>query len=150
MQIKEVEHLRHHPLKLMNEKEMRELDAWIAEHVMGWHKVETHWDNKSLCSVCGKGFGARHKHYVPDFHSSITGSVPRYTTDPAAAMEVLKRCAEKLCEENAVQIQYGLNTTYKWYVATVLKPNGRNICIESDTPETGLCLFAKALFTHKD
>lgn len=51
-------------------EEMRELDAWIAEHVMGWH-----------ISRYGQG-SYIHNHWQP-------------TESPSDAMAVLERCAEK-------------------------------------------------------
>jgi len=75
----------------MNEKELRELDAWIAEHVMAY-SFETfpngalpnkkHWYTVSPC---------------PNNPSSsfFIGSCPPFTTDPAAAMRVMDACYKK-------------------------------------------------------
>ena len=51
----------------MSEKQLRELDAFIAEHVFGFDMAETSVDD-----------------------------IERYTTDPAAAMLVLEKCCDKL------------------------------------------------------
>lgn len=131
----------------MSEKELRELDAWIAEHVMGWHKVKT-GDNKSLCSVCGNGFGERHKHYVPDFHSSTTGSVPFYHSDPAAAMQVLEKCVNELCEQDQEEtVSVGMEVPY----FVVEKTNtSKSMRVEASTLPLSICLFAKQLFSNQN
>jgi len=75
----------------MTNTELRELDAWIAERVMGW-SFQTfpsgpcpdvkHWYSVSPCpNDAGSSF------YV--------GLCPYYTTDPAASMLVLERCIER-------------------------------------------------------
>lgn len=71
----------------MKENELRELDAWIAEHVMGVkcaHVWRGHSRRKSICGKCGK--------------VSWNGdalSCDAYTTDYAAALQVLEKCLEK-------------------------------------------------------
>lgn len=104
----------------MDTKEMRELDAWIAEHVMGWKisfragEVEI-WRTPSGTAV---------------FHP---------TTDPAAAMEVLKKCGERAC-----------TTVYRtkgaWVVTSSILVGAE---ADAPTPELAICLFAKALFGPK-
>jgi hypothetical protein len=128
-------------MKSYTETQLRELDAWIAEHVFGWHKIQT-GQNHSLCSVCGNGFGARHNHYYPDFHGSMSGSVPFYSTDPAAAMQVLKRCVE-FAKRNLGHSVI-LTDTMNGYCVGLTIPSFK--FITADTWELAIALFAKALF----
>src|SRR5512146_2540483 len=68
-------------------QQLRELDAWIAEHVMGW---VPHWRNTAFYvkrkdrnqMLCGNEIKAD----VGKWHPTI---------NPADAMDVLKKCAEK-------------------------------------------------------
>lgn len=53
----------------MSDKELRELDCYIAENVMGWSNAEQD----------------------PNFKQDE----PHYTTDPDAAMQVLEKCLER-------------------------------------------------------
>jgi len=63
----------------MSEKQLRELDAFIAEHVFGFDMAETSVDD-----------------------------IERYTTDPAAAMMVLEKCCERT-EDGRVIVRMGGN-----------------------------------------
>ena len=73
----------------MTDKELRELDAWIAGCVMGWKLVS------------GTKFKIKPDEY---FVHSVLGVVLSGnesnpfcpTTDPAAAMMVLEKCVEKV------------------------------------------------------
>lgn len=73
--------------------EMRELDAWIDQSVFGNEFKCLHGDIETLggtlmrCKSCGKQFGQTTLAYS-------RMRVPLYTTNPAAAMEVLKKCLE--------------------------------------------------------
>lgn len=60
----------------------RELDALIAEKVMGWTSV-SYYDN---------GRGKEHWGFAP---KQLQASVPRYSTDIAAAWEVVKRLSSE-------------------------------------------------------
>lgn len=101
----------------MNSTELRQLDAWIAENVMGF---------STLCKRMPDG-------KISDF---IIGDGSRFcpTIDPAAAMEVLKKCARKSCP----LIQHGANEVY--YISSMVAKS------EAPTLELAICLFAKKLF----
>lgn len=69
----------------MTDKELRELDAWIAEHVMG------------LRVACGRA-----SHYTKVLTSlnesknvEMSYAISEYTTDRADAMSVLQKLLEK-------------------------------------------------------
>jgi hypothetical protein len=112
----------------MSNEEMRALDAWIAEHVMGW-TVSFHAGNITL--------------WLP-----TRTSTPRTfnaTTDAADAMEVLRRCVLKVGENDSVEInQVEGNSGFGWCAA---RANGLTPYGEGATLELAICLFAKQLFS---
>jgi len=108
----------------MNETEQRELDAWIAENVMGWDLGE---------SKPGHGWPWFGEFGFGDEQEKI----PHYTTDPAAAMEVLKKCSEET---------YITTRRHKrcWSMS-----GSNGMTIEAETLELAICLFAKKLFSKQ-
>ena len=111
----------------MNEKELRELDGWIAEHVMGWRltNYETgraaKWDIKSQNN---DGY---------TWNGADEAWTWKPTSDPDAAMHVLKRCYQQ--DRNSC-----LGSLHNFLMRK-----------EHDTSLTELqiCLFAKQLFSEK-
>lgn len=114
------------------DRELDELNAWIAEHVMGWRRVDALYD---------LSYG---QFYVHAEHGicalkNITEIGPfKPATDPAAAMGLLAKCAEKC----AVGIRKG----DKWDVYAI----GSNVTFGiATTLPLAICLFAKSLFSKK-
>ena len=76
----------------MSEKKLRELDAWIAEHVFGCKPQAVRiMEGRKLVRV--------------EYHCKCTPShvvgwskIYSYTTNPAASMELLKKCAMRCGE----------------------------------------------------
>lgn len=97
------------------------MDAWIAEHVMGLRLNE----NGSI--ETWPRAGVRHDLCVD-----------AYSTDPAAAMRVLEKCAEKLMQETGLSI-YKITTGY-----AICCDDTEDIIAE--TLPFAICLFAKQLF----
>lgn len=103
----------------MNEKELRELDAWIAENIFNIPR--------DLISINGP---------IPSKAGNyMVREIDHYSTDPAAAMEVLKKCYE------IADVTTGYHAGYKRYFAK----SGRKL-IESKTIELAICLLAQELF----
>jgi hypothetical protein len=140
----------------MNEKEMRELDAWIAEHVMGWKWFAfppvtdgtrkwtillktSSWQRRQG----GKQVSAPHKNDEIDI-----GSVPQYTTDPAAAMEVLRKIGEEMGGRTYGLRIHGPSAEFKVHFWTVTDDE---FDVEANAPtlELAICLFAKQLFSKE-
>ena len=125
----------------MNAQELRELDAWIAENVIGnpQRRIRV-TDGRKLVRY--------------EFLKVGTNDIcPTYTTDPAAAMEVLRKCAEKM-DAGIVGIGSPMggpvaSTIPKlkqgWVVGKIGRPT--NFDCEAATLELAICLFAKKLFT---
>lgn len=125
----------------MNDKEMRELDAWIAEHVMG-----------QQCKTCVNGMhrkygpekyaemrawflerGSFKKHWPLEEPDILCDHFKKYSTDNAAAMELINRCLD----ETDLRIHK--------------TENGYGIIAQRDVFESTLplaiALFAKQLFS---
>lgn len=141
--------------------ELRALDAWIAEHVMGWKwfcalgnafliplhaqprfkDFHVHWtegttehywvDRQEKTRPCKKTFDI--ECYYTDYQHL---ALPRFTTDPAAAMAVLEKCADR----RMVNVHH---SPTGWYVETACGRvrNGRG-----ETLPLAIARFAKALF----
>lgn len=124
----------------MSTKEMRELDAWVAENVFGWHKVRPNLTNNSMCDNCNdKALSQIQKHYNESF-IHVSNTLPHYTTDPSAAFEVLKKCQLKV---GVLIRQFGDN-----YLVCATNNDGETLhsCFTSTTLELAICMFAKQLF----
>ena len=101
----------------MDQKQQLELDAWIAEHVMGWKESDI---------------------------IKRPAMIPSFCSDPAAAMVVLKKCAEK-CGINGIVIEPPVGGVLTdWFVAQ----NCTAMIYHAPTIELAICLFAKGLFSH--
>ena len=126
----------------MTTQEMRELDAWIAEHVMGGN-IEPHWK----CRDCGETV-QNDRVTFGEYHDGCNGQCDfiesaHYTTDPAAALEVLQKCAEKLRDlEIAVEIYAPTRSEPSWFV---LDSEGSISGIAPTLP-LAICLFACEIF----
>ena len=104
----------------MKDTEQNELNCWIAENVMSVVVGRQYMGKSSFWKDCN---GKRLK------------EIPRYTTDPAVSMEVLKKCAEKT---------YVTVRCHKrcWSIS-----GSNGMVVEAETPELAIALFAKKLFT---
>lgn len=116
-------------------RELRELDAWIAEHVMGWHWLVNSSKTRFIREFDGDRAAGSEPLWI---HWDET--LPRPTTDPAAAMLVLEKC-----------MTYSANQFIYWqrggnHIVSMQHWNGDS-SIESDTLPIAICLFAKALFS---
>ena len=118
----------------MNEKELRELDSWIAESIMGCKKVWILRDLKDFTFIESKDSG------VLLLLPSSKNILPfKPTTDPAAAMMVLEKCCE---QEKGTSI--AIHKRGEWAVCSVGRtPNMSH----AKTLPLAICLFAKKLFS---
>lgn len=137
----------------MTTDEMRELDAWIAEHVM-----------RRKCNSCVDGlykklgdaqYAEMREWFISQGSKKIQwpkrepdikcDHAKRYSTDPAAAMEVLEKCTDRLdCEDIKIGFCTGI-----WRLQSVYRENpGANgrIIVRAETLPLAICLFAKELF----
>ncbi len=107
-------------MKTLTEKELRELDA-LMHSICGWT-----YDDSRKCW---------HK------NGYWTAEPDRYTTDPAAGMMVLEKCAGLL--EGGVKIKH--HKDGKWTISKFedLDP----VWSAAETLPLAICLFAKKMFT---
>ena len=113
----------------MSEKELRDFDAWIGVNVFGKKAIHQHGPPPVE--------GIEDDYFVIEYiHCSH--SLPHYTTDPAAAMVVLEKCAEKESERfDGVQID---RIKSGWIVSTC------EVDAHAPTLPLAITLFAKKLF----
>ena len=107
----------------MNDAELRELDLWIAVNIFGWQTFnEEEYPHRMLWRE-------------GDIGSPVWDEPDFYTTDPAAAMEVLKRCSDEW------DIQIGRRMiTKEWFCSSGYAYT------QAETIELAICQFAKKLF----
>jgi len=146
----------------MTETNMRELDAWIAEHVMEWQ-----WWRFDAPPVGGSKSNKRDKwcqlvppdEKWPETHKVWRGvkcgcciaKIPNYTdlglfkpsTNAASAMAVIKKCESKC--DMPIEIDRKRSHDGPWRVETGVLSQG--IIGIAPTLELAICLFAKNLFT---
>jgi len=109
----------------VTDAELRDLDAWIAEQVMGFKlnangMIET-WPRE----------GVRHDLCVAN-----------YTTDPAAAMQVLEKCAD---EVHAYELQIvSPRNGGLWHISSGKRNTPR---VNAETLPIAICRFAQQLFS---
>ena len=119
-----------------DEKELRDLDLWIAEHVMAYTR--------------GHPGGCAKEYWQPPpykFGVIPVEKVPKFTTNPADAMAVLEKCAEKC----TVTIECAKNASGDWQaMVSRLNQEGRktveDFCKVADTLPLAICLFSKKIF----
>lgn len=112
----------------MNEKELRELDAWIAVHVMRYIPVIRPADSTYPVLkywIDGAGLEILQPQFSP-------------TSDEGSAMQVLKRCREIV----SVALPAGGSTG-----VMVQDLDKKSRYAIAETLELAICLFAKKLFT---
>ena len=122
-----------HPLTI---EQMRELDAWIAEHVMGWSRSPHVLQDGQIGFYQFSHGGIEVRVASGERLFSFSP-----TTDPAAAMLVLEKCYERvgLIDMSRVKVapfNFCIGATY----STGLEA-------EAETLPLTICLFAKQLFS---
>ena len=128
---------------MKTEIELRELDAWIAEKVMQMVRIT----DESFSNLITE-------HWINQDGSKLKKFKP--TTDPAAAMMVLEKCAAKM-KRGIVGIgspmqRQGVASvlpreTQGWSVGKIGFP--KNFDVEGETLPLAICLFAKQLFSEE-
>jgi len=112
----------------MTTKQMRELDEWIHINIFEWTLGrELKYPNRPAYFLNGV--------------QMLACDAPRYSAHPAAAMLVLKKCAEKIGQDGAIEVSY-----HKWNfsVRSALVDSGFYYIEKS--LELATCQFARQLF----
>lgn len=116
------------------QQELRELDAWIALNVFNWERV---LPNDVIGEFDKTGTPPNWGDSGIRYHQ-----VPKYSTDPAAAFEVLKKCSEKCTKEHRGSVSLFNIRTIRWCVTS-----GCGIQGIDETLELALAKFAQKLFS---
>lgn len=126
----------------MKENELRELDAFIAEHVYGARIFES--ERGSVVALFDANSDKERVHIIVSKHPWDAPSF-NPTTDRAASMELLKKCVEKVREkQHAISIA---TREGRWCVC-IHPPLGP--CVNHETAltlELAIALFAQKLFS---
>ena len=135
----------------MSPQELRELDAWIAEHLFGWDLSRDGWCKSALeFAKPDEYYG-----YPPDSIQWKTCALPhpvcRYTTNPDDAMEVFRKIHDKIdCEDVVIGRCDGMAmwAGVDWYAYSLFRenPTEKQRIVNAETLELAICLFAKNLF----
>lgn len=124
-------------------KEDRELDAWIAEHVMGWRlrgHIPSYWERDASDEICFLGEVGNQDDECLEWRPS------QY---PAQAMEVLAKCAVELSPDGggrAIAIEWQGDVQESWMVC---ETDVVGIQAEAPTLPLAIAKFAKSLFSKK-
>lgn len=133
--------------------ELRDLDAWIAQHVMDDSKLvglkkRGYWYRPKACGYTDRESEAgrftieeaKKREYPHDEPVTIHKfSVREYTTDPAAAFAVLEKCAEREAEANMDGVQID-KIGIGWLVPT------NDVDADAETLPLAICRFARKIF----
>ncbi len=135
-----------------NEKELRELEQWLDEYLFDgqkyvglvkrgyWYRPDAHGYTSNESEAGRWLIGDAIKLSDPNADEPVTiktFSTPPYSTDPAAAMEVLRKVSDKCFDGVLIWV----NAMREW---TVERKDGP--CERGPTLETAICLFARKLY----
>lgn len=152
----------------MTTNELRELDAWIAEHVMELppafvvikRGLYYRPDDKGYTikmSEAGRYTLEQAKERECPYDEPVTykpWECEHYTTDPAAAMEVLKKCGDFIKGKdhprgsgNYYIRLYRPSMFNEWCVCRGNEDQSNTPYGQAETLELAICQFAKKLFS---
>lgn len=116
----------------MTNKELRELNAWLAEHVMQWPECVNPLVAKFPCFI-------RFGHIVVYHQSAIKAIEFRPTRDASQAMDILQKCIP--VKEPKFWRLEGMNC---WRIVWMTGFES-DAAVDAPTLEQVICLFAKRL-----
>lgn len=127
-------------------KQLRELDAWIAEHVMGWKRMTWHQhfktrglpNGKELTSYWHNKDGSIAADFCGECDCGKVDTSFKPTTDPAAS-DALDDAILKKCELYVVDFDEG-----------VFRMNAGKAAAEHPDKKICRALFARQLFKEKE
>lgn len=123
----------------MNATDCRQLDAWIAEHVLGWKWFKYLPEDNHAYAGCRTLADRKHRFLVKakgdePLAEDAFYNIPKSTTDPAAAMLVLEKCCQRW--PAAIRVCYSEGWSQPWSF-------GRE---KADTLPLAICQFARKAF----
>lgn len=135
---------------MTDEQKLRELDKWICINVFGWEERQAYHGSGKLEGQTQWIAGGK---WVTPVAFHLHHKFKNYTTDPAAAMEVLEKCQSRMdCEDIALGECCG-----SWSAYSIFRENkgviGRiHVFVlppEKLTLPLAIALFARQLFTKE-
>jgi len=127
-------------IKTADEKELRELDAWIAEYVMG-AEWEVGRGNRNRLILDGNVIFIRERQELRaiGYHGKFNPS-----SDHATAMQVLEKCIYVCCKDcKTVSIRKGADD-----FCVFARDHYDRESAEAPTLPLAICRFAQKLFTR--
>jgi len=118
----------------MTDIELRELDAWIGVNVFGKKAIHAHSAKPTE--------GTEDDYFVIEWINASC-SLPHYTTDPAAAMQVLEKCFGRMGGTLIGIARLGSN----YCVCVPAYAQDFGDVTSAPTLPLAICLFAKQLFS---
>lgn len=132
----------------MTPEQLRELDAWICEHWFDWKWYRYRPEKDKSFSGKRTLMDKPHRYVTKargneDLAPDALMNVPAFTTDPAAAMRLWKRCVLK-CDELgiAAPITDFWRHEKAWDIQVQFKPRFQT---QAPTLELAIALFARKL-----
>lgn len=114
----------------MKTNKLREIDFWIAENVFSWKRGKTYANGNGEWIVNGGSYP----------NAPTYDQTPCYTTDPAAAMTVLEKCAENTKDLDCIY----LGKVHDEWVVGIDSIKKEEV---AETLPLAIAKFARKLFT---
>lgn len=123
----------------MTNEQLRELDAWIAEKVIGRKSV-------AKISMLDDDSTFHYRKDIGEVFVHHAGNNVRYfhpTSDPAAAMMVLEKCIEK------TQVELTTVASGEYRIRDLAATRGEYFTTFEKSLPLAICLFARELFKEE-
>lgn len=121
----------------MTAAELLKLDRWLALNVTHTLRPLSNAEYAEVVAECEEANRDPHPNLLLTQPYRFVGECPKYTTDPAAALGLLKLCYNELSICSC-----STPTGYKFWL-----PNGFDSAVEAETLPLAIALFAQKLFT---
>lgn len=123
----------------MNKRKLRELDAWIGVNVFGKKAISEKGPKPTK--------GVEEDYFVIEF-IHVSCSLPHYTTDKAAAFEVLAKLITHA--DNILLWKHSKLAPNKFWFAHSTKLGPGLAAGSAPTLELAICLLAKKIYSEKE
>jgi len=135
--------------------ELHKLDLWLALNVTKTLRRLSDAEYAAVVAMCDEANKEPHPNLELTTPWRYEGARPKYTTDPASAMQVLKHCMVHLDlltgrTDFQIVVLYDEGSTMPWCVLTDSTDSDDDIthtdnCASAETMELAICRFARNL-----